>query len=128
MRALIAVLVCIMLLPAAISNPERHNYPNVAAATLTLAEVRRGSEIPNEVGDSRDSLFVQWPFDAREGARSSVFRVDEDATLLRRVEVEYGRAFPPQIQIVSGLALGDRIVVSDMRVWDPFTRLRLTFR
>lgn len=130
MRTLIAVLICIVLLPAAISNPERTRLPMVSVDAVTLREVRRGSKIGAvaELGESRDALLVERPFDAREGAKSSVFVVDEDGVLLRRVPVEYGRASPSLIQIVSGVSLGDRIVVSDMRAWDAFDRLRLRLR
>jgi hypothetical protein len=130
MRALIAVLICIVLLPAAISNPEQTRLPTVSADTVTVREVRRGLEIGavTELGDSRDTLLVERPVDAREGAQSSVFVVDEDGVLLRRVPVGYGRASPSLIQIVSGVSPGDRIVVSDMRAWDAFDRLRLRLR
>ena len=130
MRTLIAVLICIVLLPAAISNPDRTRLPTVSADTVTLREVRRGSEIGavTELGDSRDTLLVERPVDASEGAKSSVFVVDEDGVLLRRVPVEYGRASPSLIQIVSGVSAGDRIIVSDMRAWDAFDRLRLRLR
>jgi hypothetical protein len=127
MRTLIAVLICVVLLPAAISNPERTRLPTVSADTLTVREVRRGSDIGavTELGDSRDTLLVERPLDAREGAQSSVFVVDDDGVLLRRILVAYGRGSPSLIQIVSGVSAGDRIVVSDMRAWDAFGGLRL---
>ena len=129
MRTLIAVVIGVVLLPAAISNPERTRIPTVSADTVTLREVRRGSEFGavTELGDSRDALLVERPVDAREGAESSVFMVDEDG-VLRRVPVEYGRASASLIQIVSGVSAGDRIIVSDMRAWDAFDRLRLRLR
>ena len=126
MRMLMAVLIGIVLLSAAISNPERNRAPTVSASTVTLREVRRASEMSavTELGDSRDALLVQPPIGAREGAKSSVFVLGEDGVLLR-VPVEYGRASTSLIQIVSGVSPGDRIIVSDMREWDAFERLRL---
>ena len=58
MRTLTAVLICVVLLPAAISNPEQTRFPTVSAGTVTLREVRRGSEIGavTGLGDSRDTL------------------------------------------------------------------------
>jgi HlyD family secretion protein len=130
MRTLIAVVIGVVLLSAAISNPERTRLPTVSADTVTIREVRRGSEIGavTELGDSRDALLVERPVDAREGAKSSVFVVDDDGVLLRRVPVGYGRASASLIQIVSGVSPGARIVVSDMRAWDAFDRLRLRVR
>ena len=91
MRTLMLVLIGVVLLPAVISNPERSRAPTVSADTVTLREVRRGSEFGavTELGDSRDTLLVERPVDAREGATSSVFVADEDGVLLRRVRVEY---------------------------------------
>ena len=127
MRTLMLVLIGVVLLSATISNPERTRIPTVSADTVTLREVRRGWEFGTvtDLDDSRDTLLVERPVDAREGAESSVFVVDEDGVLLRRVPVEYGRASPSLIQIVSGVSAGDRIIVSDMRDWDAFDRLRL---
>jgi hypothetical protein len=63
MKALMTVLICIVLFPAVISNPERHDFATVSADTVTLAQVRRGSEIGglDDLGDSRDLLFVERP-------------------------------------------------------------------
>jgi HlyD family secretion protein len=130
MRTLIAVVISVVLLPAAISNSEQARLPTLSADTVTLGEVRRGSEIGavTELDDSHLTLLVERPVDAREGAQSSVFVVDEDGVFLRRVPVAYGRGSPSLIQIVSGLSAGDRIIVSDMQAWDAFDRLRLRFR
>ena len=126
MRTLVAVLIGIVLLSAR-TTPDRAKVPTVAANTLTIGEVRRGSEIGVVAGldDSRDGLFVERPAGAREGARSSVFVVDADRDQLRRVAVEYGRASTSVIQIESGVSPGDRIILSDMRAWDAFERLQL---
>ena len=130
MRTLMAAMIAVVLLPAAISNPEGTNVPTVSAGTVTLREVRRASEIGavTELADSPETLLVERPVDAHEEALSSVFVVDEERVLLRRVPVRYGRASPALIQIVSGLSARDRIVVSDMRAWDTFERLRIRWR
>jgi len=114
MRTFIAVLIGIVLLSAA-TSPDRAKPPTVAADTVTLREVR-------------DTLLVERPVGATDGATSSVFVVDEDRLLLRRVRVEYGRASSSLIQIVNGVSPGDRIIVSDMRAWDAFDRLQLRSR
>jgi HlyD family secretion protein len=109
-----AVLIGIVLLPAA-TNPDRATPPAVAADLVTIREVR-------------NTLLVERPAGAREDMRSSVFVVDRDGVVLRRVAVEYGRASASMIQIVSGVSPGDRVVVSDMRAWDQFERLQLRLR
>ena len=129
MRILLMVLIGIVLLSPR-TSPDRTPLPTVAAGAVTFKEVRRGSEIDTfaGLGDLRDALLVQRPAGAREGAISSVFAVDADGVLLQRVAVVYGRASSSLIQVVSGVSPGDRIIVSDMRAWDSFERLRLSVR
>ena len=112
-RLLLAVVICMMLLSAAIA-PDRTPPPSVSAATVSIGEVRTSS----------GQLYVERPIGASEGL-SSVFRVSPDREELHRVTVEYGHASTTSIQILSGLSRGDQIVVSDMRAWDAFQRLRL---
>jgi hypothetical protein len=118
MRTLFAVLACIVMLSAG-TSPDRAKLPTVAADTVTTDTVTIG-----QVRRSPDALLVRRPVGAREDAKSSVFVVDAYGEA-RRVAVEYGQAAPPLIQIVSGVSPGDRIIVSDMRAWDAFERLRL---
>lgn len=127
MRTLAAALIGVVLLPAAISNPEQRRAPSVSADALTISEVRRGSESGAVIvpGDLRDALLVERPVDAREGTRAGLFVLDEHGVWLRRVHVEFGRGSASLIQIVSGVSAGDRVVVSDMRAWDAFDRLRV---
>ena len=128
MRALMAVLIGIVLLSPR-TSPDRTQLPTVAADTVTIREVRRGSvNAVAGLGELRDALLVERPVGAKEGATSSVFALDADGVLLRRVAVVYGRASQSLIQVVSGVSPGDRIIVSDMRAWDSFERLRLSLR
>lgn len=102
----------------------------MAADSVTIGEVRRGSEIDAVAGFGglRDAIVVQRPVGATAGTRSSVFALDADGVLVRRVAVVYGRAWPSLIEVVSGVSLGDRIVVSDMSAWDAFEQFRLGSR
>jgi hypothetical protein len=127
MRATLIVVIGIVLMPATIANPERPRLPTVSAETLTFGVVRRASDIgiAAGLGDSRDTLLVERPAYAREGAKASVFVVDEAGVLLKRVAVEYSRGSRSLIQIGGGISPGDRIVVSDTRAWDAYDRIRL---
>ena len=68
---------------------------------------------------------MRRPVGANSGTKASVFVVSRDGVELRRVPVEYGRSFSYFIQIVSGVASGDRLVMSDMSAWDSCDRIRL---
>ncbi len=130
MRTLGAVLIALLFLPLATSDPHQVRVPTVAADTLTFGVVRVASEFPTltDLNESPDSLVVQRPVDAREGALSSVLVLDRDGVFLRRVAVVYGRSSADLIQIVSGVSVGDRLVVSNTRGWDAFPVLRLRLR
>jgi HlyD family secretion protein len=124
MRTLSVALIWMAIFPAGLG--ERRNLPIVLADTVTFREVRRAVEVgtPTDLADSPDTLFVERPVHARAGAMMGVFVVSGDGVLVRRA-VTYGRLSGTLIQIVSGVAPGDRVVVSDMSAWDAFDRLRL---
>ena len=116
MRTLMAALIGIVQISPGTAL-DRAKLPTVAADTVVIREVRLGADLGG-------ALIVERPVDAREGATSSVFVVDGEG-VARRVAVVYGRAAASLIQIVSGVSAGDRIIVSDMRAWDPFERLQV---
>lgn len=103
-----------LLLCSATTNPDRARPPVVAAEAVEITEVGPGSD-SLELGISAEAFFVRRPVGAYSGTKASVFVVSRDGVELRRVPVEYGRSFSSFIQIVSGVASGDRVVVSDMR-------------
>jgi HlyD family secretion protein len=70
-----------------------------------------------------DTLFVSRPVHARENARASLFKIAGDEA--QRIEVTFGRASAEHIEIVSGLAAGDQILVSDTTSHERFDRLAL---
>ena len=63
------------------------------------------------------ALFVARPIGAQPSTSGAVFRVAADDDLAHRVPVRFGPASVGEITIVSGLAAGDRIVVSDLGEW-----------
>ena len=71
-----------------------------------------------------DVLFVDRPASAAARQVVDLFRVDPDGERATRVQVRMGRASVRSIEIVEGLAEGDRIVISDTRRWDEHDRLR----
>jgi HlyD family secretion protein len=78
-----------------------------------------------EVGEMRDVVFFDRPSDSSENSEAAVFVVEPGDNSARRVTVHYGRISGPQIQIIDGLAPGDRVIVTDMSKWASFERVRL---
>ncbi len=70
-----------------------------------------------------DVVHVARPVRAQENGSGSVFRVTGSEA--RRVKVVFGRASASAIEIRSGLAPGDRVIVSDDSAWDKFDKLEI---
>ena len=70
-------------------------------------------------------LHVGRPANANDDAVLSVFRLSADGRFATRIPVQLGRTSVNKVEIRSGLAEGDRIVLSDTSAWDGVDRLRL---
>ncbi len=73
----------------------------------------------------RDVLYVGRPAFGNENSTISLFRISPDGKTATRVQVKVGRASVTQIQILSGLNEGDRVILSDMSRYDATDKVRL---
>lgn len=69
-------------------------------------------------------LHVGRPAQATEQATLGLFRVGPDG-YAQRTPVQLGRASVNRVEVRSGLAEGDRVVLSDTSAWDGLDRVRL---
>jgi HlyD family secretion protein len=53
-----------------------------------------------------------------------LFKLQHDGSATR-IQVKLGRSSVNAVEILSGLNVGDQVVLSDMSVWDAFDRVRL---
>ena len=72
-----------------------------------------------------DVLFVGRPAFGQELSTVGLFKVEADGSGASRVQVKLGRSSVNNIEILSGLKVGDTVVLSDMSAWDAFDRVRL---
>jgi HlyD family secretion protein len=72
-----------------------------------------------------DVLYVGRPAQGQAESMVGLFRLDEGGKEASRVTVKLGRNSVNTVQILSGLNVGDRVVVSDTSAWDAFDRIRL---
>jgi HlyD family secretion protein len=70
-------------------------------------------------------LFVGRPASSQPGTRAGLFKLDGDGEAARRVNVELGSCSVANVEILSGLAEGDRVILSDMSQWGEVDRIRL---
>jgi HlyD family secretion protein len=70
-------------------------------------------------------LFVGRPAFGQPGASVTLFKLDPDGRVGRRVPVQLGRASVSVIEVVKGLNEGDKVVLSDTSAWDANDRIKL---
>ena len=109
--------------------------PSVQNGTITVdvglvGDLPRGA-VPDltvdgtvELERMADVVYVGRPAFGQEQSTVQLFRVEPggDAS---RVQVKIGRVSVNAVEIVSGLNVGDEVVLSDMSTWDAFDRVRL---
>ena len=72
-----------------------------------------------------DVLFVGRPAQGQADSLVSLFRLEETGSEANRVKVKLGRTSVNTVEILSGLKIGDQVVLSDTSAWDAFDRIRL---
>ncbi len=70
-------------------------------------------------------LFVGRPSLSQENSTVGLFKVINDSGDAQRVQVKFGKSSVNSIEVMSGLAEGDKVILSDMSSWDAFERVRL---
>jgi HlyD family secretion protein len=109
--------------------------PSVQNGTITVdvglvGELPRGA-VPDlsvdgtiELERMVDVMYVGRPALAQEQSAVGLFAVQSDGTATR-VQAKIGRMSVNAVEILSGLEVGDEVVLSDMSAWDAFDRVRL---
>jgi len=72
-----------------------------------------------------DVLYVGRPAVGQDQSAATLFKLQDDGVEAGRVQVKLGRSSVNTVEILSGLKVGDRVVLSDMSAWDTFDRIRL---
>jgi len=70
-------------------------------------------------------MYVGRPAYGSPESTVGLFRITDDGKEAVRVNVKLGRASVNTIEVLSGLAVGDSVIISDMTQWDNVQRVRL---
>jgi HlyD family secretion protein len=73
----------------------------------------------------RDVLYVGRPVHGQSDSTVGIFKIVEDGAEAVRVNVKLGRSSVNTIEVLDGLKVGDKVILSDMSAWDNFDRIRL---
>ena len=72
-----------------------------------------------------DVVYVGKPTNAAEGGATELFKVNADGKEAARQKVRLGRSSVNTIEVIEGLRVGDRVILSDMAQYDGYDRVRL---
>lgn len=72
-----------------------------------------------------DVVYMDRPVSGEPGSTIGIFKIDPDGKGASRVNVKLGRASVNTIEVLDGLKVGDRVILSDMSQYDAYSRIRL---
>jgi HlyD family secretion protein len=110
--------------------------PSVVNGTVTV-DVTITDPLPNgarpdlsvdgtvELENLKDVLYVGRPVHGQADSTIGIFKIIDDGSEAVRVNVKLGRSSVNTIEVVQGLKVGDKVILSDMSAWDNFDRVRL---
>ena len=110
--------------------------PSVVNGTVTV-DVTITDPLPNgarpdlsvdgtvELENLKDVLYVGRPVHGQADSTIGIFKIIDDGAEAVRVNVKLGRSSVNTIEILDGLKVGDKVILSDMSAWDAFDRVRL---
>ena len=100
---------------------------DIALDAALPAGVMAGTAIDGTVDIAKidDVVYVGRPVHAVATRSASVFKLRPEGGEAVRVEVKFGRASAQNIEVMEGLRVGDRIILSDTSAWDGAERIRL---
>ncbi|HVS88838.1 MAG TPA: HlyD family efflux transporter periplasmic adaptor subunit [Candidatus Acidoferrum sp.] len=78
-----------------------------------------------EIENLRDVLYVGRPVHGQADSTIGLFKIVNDGAEAVRVNVKLGRSSVTTIEVLQGLQVGDKVILSDMSAVDNFDRIRL---
>jgi HlyD family secretion protein len=72
-----------------------------------------------------DVVYVERPVFGQQNTTITLFKIEPDGKGADRVPVKLGRASVTTIEVLDGLKVGDKVILSDMSAWDGRDRIRL---
>lgn len=110
--------------------------PSAQAGTVTIDVALDGALPAGAVPDLsvdgtiqierlKNVLFTGRPTSGTGTGMVALFKVTEGGKAAERVQVVLGRSSVNTVEIIKGLQLGDRVILSDMSNWDSSNRVRL---
>jgi HlyD family secretion protein len=111
-------------------DPSVQNGTRTVDVTLT-GDLPKGA-VPDlsvdgtiELERLNDVLFMGRPAFGQDQSVVGLFKIGADGVNAERVQVKLGRSSVNTIEVLSGLKVGDQVILSDMSAYDAYDRIRL---
>jgi HlyD family secretion protein len=111
-------------------DPSVQNGTRTVDVTLT-GDLPKGA-VPDlsvdgtiELERLNDVLFMGRPAFGQDQSVVGLFKIAEDGVNAERIQVKLGRSSVNTIEVLSGLKVGDQVILSDMSAYDAYDRIRL---
>ena len=111
-------------------DPSVQNGTRTVDVTLT-GDLPKGA-VPDlsvdgtiELERLNDVLFMGRPAFGQEQSVVGLFKILTDGVNAERVQVKLGRSSVNTMEVLSGLKVGDQVILSDMSAYDAYDRIRL---
>lgn len=110
--------------------------PNVVNGTRTV-DCKLDGPLPNgavpdlsvdgtvEFERLEEVLYIGRPVFGQPNSQVSLFKVSPDGKTANRVAVKLGRGSVTSIEVLEGLNVGDRVILSDMSAQDQYQKIQL---
>lgn len=72
-----------------------------------------------------DVLYMGRPAFGQEQSVVGLFKIQADGVNAERVQVKLGKSSVNTVEVLSGLKVGDQVILSDMSAYDAYDRIRL---
>jgi HlyD family secretion protein len=72
-----------------------------------------------------DVLYMGRPAFGQEQSVVGLFKIQADGVNAERTQVKLGRSSVNTVEVLSGLKVGDQVILSDMSAYDAYDRIRL---
>jgi len=100
---------------------------DVAFTEALPADARPDLSVDGEIKitDITNTLYVNRPVFAQSSTTSMLYKLNPQEDFADRISVNLGKGSINKIQIIDGLALGDKIIISDPSRWQEHEKIRL---
>lgn len=110
--------------------------PSVQNGTVTVDVFLKG-ELPRgarpdlsvdgvvELERLENVMYMGRPAFGQENATVGLFKIEPDGVYATRTQVKLGRSSVNFVEVVSGLAPGDKVILTDMSQWEASERIKL---